>query len=224
MKNTKPPIVLLGFSFARRGFFLVPVSLSLSHPSLSLSPSFPPQTTTSPPPNERQNNPKAYFDLQLGRGDSATPLGRVVFELKEDVVPRTATNFAELATRPEGEGFVGSRFHRIIPSFMCQGGDFTRGDGRGGKSIYGSKFADEPFVAKHTGPGLLSSANSGPDSNGCQFFLTCAKSDWLDNKHVVFGRVLGDSLLVVRKVEAVPTSGAGNRPSLPVVITECGEM
>jgi len=127
--------------------------LSLSHPSLSLSPSFPPQTTTSPPPNERQNNPKAYFDLQLGRGDSATPLGRVVFELKEDVVPRTATNFAELATRPEGEGFVGSRFHRIIPSFMCQGGDFTRGDGRGGKSIYGSKFEDENFSLRHTGPG-----------------------------------------------------------------------
>uniref|UniRef100_A0A175YER6 Peptidyl-prolyl cis-trans isomerase n=1 Tax=Daucus carota subsp. sativus TaxID=79200 RepID=A0A175YER6_DAUCS len=102
----------------------------------------------------------------------------------------------------------------------CQ---FHRGDGSGCVSIYGSKFDDENFIAKHTGPGLLSMANSGPNANGCQFFITCAKCDWLDNKHVVFGRVLGDGLLVVRKIENVAT-GQQNRPKLPCIIAECGEM
>ena len=91
-------------------------------------------------------------------------------------------------------------------------------------SIYGTRFEDEKFEAKHTGPGLLSMANSGPNTNGCQFFITCGKADWLDGKHVVFGRVLGDGLLVVRKIENVSTSGPGNKPRLDVLITECGEM
>jgi len=112
-----------------------------------------------------------------------------------------------------------------VSRVQIQGGDIVRGDGTGCISIYGSSFADENFAAKHTGPGLLSMANSGPNSNGCQFFLTCAPADWLDGKHVVFGRVLGDGLLVLRKLENVTTGGApGNVPKLPCVITQCGEM
>lgn len=106
---------------------------------------------------------------------------------------------------------------------MIQGGDFVKGDGTGSLSIYGSKFEDENFIGKHTGPGLLSSANSGPNTNGCQFFITCAKCDWLDNKHVVFGRVIDDGMLVVRKLEAVAT-GPNNKSKLPCLITECGEL
>ncbi|EOY19718.1 Cyclophilin-like peptidyl-prolyl cis-trans isomerase family protein isoform 3, partial [Theobroma cacao] len=111
-------------------------------------------------------------------------------------------------------GYKGCQFHRVIKDFMIQAGDFLKGDGSGCTSIYGHKFEDENFIAKHTGPGLLSMANSGPNTNGCQ---------WLDNKHVVFGRVLGDSLLVVRKIENVAT-GPNNRPKLPCIIAECGEM
>ncbi|KAF6140434.1 hypothetical protein GIB67_030515 [Kingdonia uniflora] len=120
-------------------------------------------------------------------------------------------------------GYKGCQFHRVIKDFMIQAGDFVKGDGSGCVSIYGSKFEDESFVAKHTGPGLLSMANSGPSTNGCQFFVTCSKCDWLDNKHVVFGRVVGDGLLVVRKIENVAT-GPNNRPKLACVIAECGEM
>jgi peptidyl-prolyl isomerase H (cyclophilin H) len=112
---------------------------------------------------------------------------------------------------------------QIIKGFMIQGGDFVKGDGTGALSIYGSKFEDENFIGKHTGPGLLSMANSGPNSNGCQFFITCAKCDWLDNKHCVYGRVIDDGMLVVRKLEAVAT-GQNNKPKLACVITECGEM
>ncbi|KOM49187.1 hypothetical protein LR48_Vigan08g001400 [Vigna angularis] len=120
-------------------------------------------------------------------------------------------------------GYKGCQFHRVIKDFMIQAGDFVKGDGSGCVSIYGLKLDDENFIAKHTGPGLLSMANSGPNTNGCQFFITCAKCDWLDNKHVVFGRVLGDGLLVVRKIENVAT-GPNNRPKLACVIAECGEM
>ena len=106
---------------------------------------------------------------------------------------------------------------------MIQGGDFIKGDGTGALSIYGSRFADENFQGSHTGAGLLSMANSGANSNGCQFFITCAKCDWLDSKHVVFGRVIGDGMLIVRKLESV-TTGQNNKPKFPCVITECGEM
>ncbi|KAK1400968.1 Peptidyl-prolyl cis-trans isomerase [Heracleum sosnowskyi] len=132
-------------------------------------------------------------------------------ELFADIAPKTAENFRQFCTGEHRKaglpvGYKNCQFHRVIKEFMIQAGDFPKGDGSGCVSIYGSKFDDENFIAKHTGPGLLSMANSGPNANGCQFFITCAKCDWLDNKHVVFGRVLGDGLLVVRKIENVATA------------------
>lgn len=170
------------------------------------------------------NNPVVFMDVSIG----GVPAGRLKMELFADICPKTAENFRQFCTgehRKNGvpTGYKGCPFHRVIRDFMIQGGDFIKQDGTGSLSIHGSRFADENFIAKHTGPGLLSMANSGPNSNGCQFFITCARTDWLDNKHVVFGRVLGEGLLVVRKIENVPT-GPNNKPKLPCVVTECGQM
>ena len=161
--------------------------------------------------------PRCYFDITV----DGKPLGRVVMELRSDIVPKTAENFRALCTGEKGFGFAGSGFHRIIPAFMCQGGDFTNHNGTGGKSIYGNKFADENFQLKHTEPGLLSMANAGPNTNGSQFFITTVITSWLDGKHVVFGKVT-EGMDVVRAMEAVG-SGSG-KTSAEVKIASCGEV
>ena len=169
-------------------------------------------------------NPKVFFDITM----NDKPAGRVVMELYADTVPKTAENFRALCTGEKGMGksgkplhFKGSIFHRVIPQFMLQGGDFTHGSGVGGESIYGAKFADENFIHKHTGSGVLSMANAGPNTNGSQFFVCTVPCPWLDGKHVVFGKVI-EGMNVVKAVEGVGSQSG--KTSQKVVIADCGQL
>ena len=168
---------------------------------------------------------RVYFSVTIG----GVPIGKIVFELYNDVVPKTAENFRCLCTGEKGLGkqgkeltYKGSGFHRIIKSFMIQGGDFTAGNGTGGESIYGEKFDDENFELKHEKPFLLSMANAGPGTNGSQFFITTVPTPHLDGKHVVFGEVVAGKS-VVRQLENTPT-GASDKPDKECVIEDCGEL
>ncbi|XP_047539401.1 peptidyl-prolyl cis-trans isomerase [Vanessa atalanta] len=173
--------------------------------------------TVVPAKPTEKRNPQVYFDISVGKQE----IGRIIMMLRADVVPKTAENFRALCTHEKGFGYQGSSFHRIIPDFMCQGGDFTNNNGTGGKSIYGRKFEDENFTLQHTGPGILSMANSGPNTNGSQFFLCTAKTDWLDGKHVVFGHVIS-GLDVMKKMERYGTKSGTT--SAKVTISNCGEL
>jgi len=161
--------------------------------------------------------PKVFFDITA----DSKPLGRIVFELRDDIVPKTAENFRQLCTGQQGFGYKGSSFHRVIPGFMCQGGDFTKGNGTGGKSIYGDKFRDENFTLAHRTPYQLSMANAGPNTNGSQFFITLVPCNWLDGKHTVFGHVV-EGEEVVQAMEKL--GSRTGKTSKKITIADCDEI
>ncbi|KAK4167219.1 cyclophilin-like domain-containing protein [Cladorrhinum sp. PSN259] len=228
-----------------RGYSALPRSSSLfhNHPTALFSSTIPSSLKSTPRiisarlfSSTRFNMSQVFFDVewfgpdvdQEGRpvaGSEKDKSGRILFKLYDDEVPKTTRNFRELCTGENGFGYSGSSFHRIIPEFMLQGGDFTRGNGTGGKSIYGEKFADENFTIKHTRPGLLSMANAGPNTNGSQFFITTAVTSWLDGRHVVFGEVADEeSMQFVRELEATGSkSGAIKYPKKPTIV-QSGEV
>ncbi|KAH0940695.1 hypothetical protein HID58_000332 [Brassica napus] len=196
----------------------------MKHPSLTTLSITTTTNTASSSLSIKMANPRVFFDMTL----DGAPAGRIVMELYKDTTPNTAENFRALCTGEKGVGkkgkplhFKGSAFHRVIPGFMCQGGDFTAGNGTGGESIYGDKFKDENFVKKHTGAGILSMANSGPNTNGSQFFICTAETSWLDGKHVVFGKVV-EGMEVVKAIEKVGSSSGTTKKK--VVVADCGQV
>ncbi|KAJ1731489.1 hypothetical protein LPJ61_002508 [Coemansia biformis] len=166
---------------------------------------------------DSSSNPRVFLEFAI----DGQPNGRVEIELRKDIVPRTVANFSALCTGEKGFGIKGCKVHRIVPGFMLQSGDFTNGNGTGGKSIYGDTFDDENFSLKHDVPGVLSMANAGPNTNGSQFFVTFDKAPWLDGKHVVFGKIVR-GMDIIRIVEALGDKDAPLRPKKPVVICDCG--
>ncbi|KAL8702581.1 MAG: hypothetical protein Q9201_004240 [Fulgogasparrea decipioides] len=169
------------------------------------------------PASTTSSKPQCYFDVTINNG----PPAKIIFDLYYDVVPKTAENFRALCTGEYGFGYKGSSFHRIIPNFMLQGGDFTAGNGTGGKSIYGNKFNDENFVKKHDKPFLLSMANAGPNTNGSQFFITTVPTPHLNGVHTVFGEVV-EGQEYVKAIEKCGSSSG--KPSSVVVIVKSGTL
>nr|XP_048293969.1 peptidyl-prolyl cis-trans isomerase A-like [Myodes glareolus] len=162
-------------------------------------------------------NPTVFFDI-MANGE---PLGCISLELFVDTVPKTAENFCALSTGEKGFGYKGSSFHRIIPGFMCQGGDFACHNDTGSRFIYGEKFEDENTIMKHTGPGILSMANAGPNTSSFQVFIWTTKTEWLDGKHGVFGKVREGMNIV----EAMERFGSRKgKTSKKIIISDCGQL
>lgn len=177
-----------------------------------------PKSKTSKSPQKGvKRMPRVFFDVSIAE----KPAGKITMELRSDIVPKTVENFRSLCTGEQGLSYKGSIFHRIVPDFMCQGGDFVNHNGTGGLSIYGSKFEDENFILKHDRPGVLSMANSGPNTNSSQFFITFCKAPSLDNLHVVFGNVIS-GMEVVREIEKCGSKDG--KPTKDVRIEKCGQI